>query len=111
MAFGHRNFAVGTAYSKTEAVQAAIIALCAWAKHFGRCPGSASRSVGGRAVSLARRAGRDPLRRSAGGDGAAGGAVRHRGGVLLRVTPSLIRAATQAMPGGCDLRKRCRPWW
>jgi drug/metabolite transporter (DMT)-like permease len=26
MAFGHRNFAVGTAYSKTEAMQAAIIA-------------------------------------------------------------------------------------
>ena len=30
MAFGHRNFAVGTAYSKTDAVQAAVIAWLAF---------------------------------------------------------------------------------
>jgi drug/metabolite transporter (DMT)-like permease len=33
MAFGHRNFAVGTAYSKTEAVQAAIIATLLLGDH------------------------------------------------------------------------------
>ncbi|MGG5819290.1 EamA family transporter [Falsiroseomonas sp. HW251] len=33
MAFGHRNFAVGTAYSKTEAMQAAIIAVVFLGEH------------------------------------------------------------------------------
>jgi drug/metabolite transporter (DMT)-like permease len=33
MAFGHRNFAVGTAYSKTEAMQAAIIAVLLLGEH------------------------------------------------------------------------------
>jgi drug/metabolite transporter (DMT)-like permease len=33
MAFGHRNFAVGTAYSKTEAMQAAIIAVLLLGDH------------------------------------------------------------------------------
>ncbi|NKC33360.1 DMT family transporter [Falsiroseomonas selenitidurans] len=33
MAFGHRNFAVGTAYSKTEAMQAAIVATLLLGEH------------------------------------------------------------------------------
>jgi drug/metabolite transporter (DMT)-like permease len=33
MAFGHRNFAVGTAYAKTEAVQAAIVATVLLGEH------------------------------------------------------------------------------
>ncbi len=33
MAFGHRNFAVGTAYSKTEAMQAAIVATLLLNEH------------------------------------------------------------------------------
>jgi drug/metabolite transporter (DMT)-like permease len=33
MAFGHRNFAVGTAYSKTEAMQAAIVATVLLGEH------------------------------------------------------------------------------
>jgi drug/metabolite transporter (DMT)-like permease len=33
MAFGHRNFAVGTAYSKTEALQAALIAVVMLGEH------------------------------------------------------------------------------
>jgi drug/metabolite transporter (DMT)-like permease len=35
MSFGHRGFAVGTAYSKTEAVQAAVIALVFLGEGFG----------------------------------------------------------------------------
>lgn len=35
MSFGHRGFAVGTAYSKTEAVQAAVIALLFLGEGFG----------------------------------------------------------------------------
>lgn len=35
MSFGHRGFAVGTAYSKTEAVQAALIALVFLGESFG----------------------------------------------------------------------------
>ncbi|MFC7542805.1 hypothetical protein ACFQU2_29615 [Siccirubricoccus deserti] len=45
MAFGHRGFAVGTAYAKTEAVQGAILALVLLGSGSQRWPGSASRSA------------------------------------------------------------------
>ena len=65
MSFGHRGFAVGTAYSKTEAVQAAIIALvllgealraCCLARHRGCRRGGRDVSLAGGARARARRA-------------------------------------------------------
>jgi hypothetical protein len=45
MAFGYRNFAVGTAYSKTDVVQSAIVALILLHAVLARLPGPASRSA------------------------------------------------------------------
>ena len=76
LAFGYRNFAVGTAYSKTETAQSAVVALIvlhevlrplAWIGiALGLC---------GRDDAVARRA-RHCDRRTRAGHGAAGGAAR-----------------------------------
>ncbi|MFC7554116.1 hypothetical protein ACFQU7_20785 [Pseudoroseomonas wenyumeiae] len=42
MSFGPRGFAVGTAYSKTEAVQGAVLALVLLGERISFCPPSAS---------------------------------------------------------------------
>ena len=44
MSFGYRNFAVGTAYAKTEAAQSAVIALFILHEVLVRCAGPASAS-------------------------------------------------------------------
>jgi drug/metabolite transporter (DMT)-like permease len=98
MAFGHRNFAVGTAYSKTEAMQAAIIAVVLLGDHLSALAwlGIAVGVGGVLYLSLA-------------GRGIAPGELL-RGltqpaalcgigaGFCFGVTAILIRAANQAMP-------------
>jgi len=100
MAFGHRNFAVGTAYSKTEAVQAAVVATLLLGEHLTALSwlGIAIGVAGVLYLSLAGR-GLAPVELLKGltqpaalcGIGA---------GFCFGVTGVLIKAANQAMPGG-----------
>ena len=78
MAFGHRNFAVGTAYSKTDAVQAAIVSWIVLSEALAPLAwvGVAVGVCGVLVLSLAGR-GLRPASASA-RDGSAGGAVRDR---------------------------------
>jgi drug/metabolite transporter (DMT)-like permease len=98
MAFGHRNFAVGTAYSKTEAMQAAIIAVVLLGDHLAPLAwlGIAVGVAGVLYLSIAGR-GIAPVELLRGltqpaalcGIGA---------GFCFGVTAILVRAANQAMP-------------
>jgi drug/metabolite transporter (DMT)-like permease len=105
MAFGHRNFAVGTAYSKTEAMQAAFLAMLL----LGETPSPLAWlgigiGVGGVAwLSLAGRGTRPvELLRGLGQPAALCGIGA---GFCFAVTAILIRAATQAMPGEDAIHK------
>jgi drug/metabolite transporter (DMT)-like permease len=98
MAFGHRNFAVGTAYSKTEAMQAAVIAVVLLGDHLAPLAwlGIAVGVAGVLYLSIAGR-GIAPVELLRGltqpaalcGIGA---------GFCFGVTAILVRAANQAMP-------------
>lgn len=99
MAFGYRNFAVGTAYSKTEAVQAAIIALVLLDEHLSPL------SWFGIGVSVA-----GVLYLSLAGRGMAPGDLLRAvvqpaalcglgAGFCFGVTSVLIKAANQELPG------------
>ncbi len=100
MAFGYRNFAVGTAYAKTEAVQAAIIAVLLLGEHLSALSwlGVAVGVAGVLHLSVAGR-GTRPAELLKGitqpaalcGIGA---------GFCFSLTGVLIRAATQEMPAG-----------
>ena len=88
MSFGYRNFAVGTAYSKTETAQSAILALIvlhevlrplAW-------------------VGIVRR----PRRR----DDAVARRARHAAGELARATVQPAALAGSG-PGSCSRSPRC----
>jgi drug/metabolite transporter (DMT)-like permease len=99
MAFGHRNFAVGTAYAKTEAVQAAIVGTLLLGEHLSPLSWAGiGVGVGGVLyLSLAGR-GTTPLELLRGiaqpaalcGIGA---------GFCFGFTGVLIRVANQALPG------------
>jgi drug/metabolite transporter (DMT)-like permease len=99
MAFGHRNFAVGTAYSKTEAMQAAIVSVLLLGEHLSALAwvGIAVGVGGVLYLSLAGR-GTNPVELLRGlaqpaalcGIGA---------GFFFAVTAVFIRAASQQMPG------------
>ena len=100
MAFGYRNFAVGTAYSKTEAMQAAIIAVILLGEHLSLLSwlGIAVGVSGVLYLSLAGR-GTTPIELLRGivqpaalcGIGA---------GFCFSTTGVLIKMANQVMPGG-----------
>ena len=100
MAFGYRNFAVGTAYSKTEAMQAAIIAVILLGEHLSPLSwiGIAIGVGGVLYLSLAGR-GTTPIELLRGivqpaalcGIGA---------GFCFSTTGVLIKMANQVMPGG-----------
>lgn len=100
MAFGYRNFAVGTAYAKTEAVQAAIIAVLLLGEHLSALSwlGVAVGVAGVLHLSVAGR-GTRPAELLEGitqpaalcGIGA---------GFCFSLTGVLIRAATLEMPSG-----------
>ena len=105
MAFGYRNFAVGTAYSKTEAMQAAIIAVVLLGEHLSPL------AWAGIAVGVG-----GVLYLSLAGRGIAPGELL-RGltqpaalcgigaGACFAVTGILIRAANLEMPGGDVVHK------
>ncbi|WP_237213552.1 EamA family transporter [Falsiroseomonas oryziterrae] len=105
MAFGYRNFAVGTAYAKTEAVQAAIVAMVLLGDHLSPLAWvGIAVGVGGVVyLSLAGR-GTTPRELVAGltqpaalcGIGA---------GFLFGLTAVLVRAANQDMPAGDLIHK------
>lgn len=105
MAFGHRNFAVGTAYSKTEAMQAAVIGVLLLGEHLAPLAwlGIAVGVAGVLYLSIAGR-GTTPGELARGivqpaalcGFGA---------GFLFGITGVLIRAATQEMPGADPILK------
>jgi drug/metabolite transporter (DMT)-like permease len=100
MAFGYRNFAVGTAYAKTEAVQAAIIAALLLGEHLSALSwlGVAVGVAGVLHLSLAGR-GTSPaaLLRGIAQPAALCGIGA---GFCFSLTGVLIRAATQEMPPG-----------
>ncbi len=99
MAFGHRNFAVGTAYSKTEAMQAAIVSALLLGEHLAPLAWlGIAVGVGGVVyLSLAGR-GTSPgeLLRGLAQPAALCGIGA---GFCFGVTAVLIRAASQQMPG------------
>ena len=105
MAFGYRDFAVGTAYSKTETVQSAILALIVLASVSAPLPGSASRSASSGVMTLSL-AGRGCSRRNCARDGAAGGAVRARRRVRLRADHRLHQARQQGAERAEPVRAR-----
>ena len=77
MAFGYRSFAVGTAYSKTEAVQSAILALIAVAARCSPALAWVGIALGLSGVMTLSLVGtRHETRRPGARDGAAGGALR-----------------------------------
>lgn len=99
MSFGHRGFAVGTAYSKTEAVQAAFIALAFLGESFGALAwlgiavsvgGTLYLSLAGRVTSL-----RDMLAATAQPSALYGLGA----GLAFALCAIAIRAATQALDG------------
>ena len=105
MAFGYRNFAVGTAYAKTEAVQAAIVGTLLLGEHLSPLSW-AGIGVGVAGVLYLSLAGR--------GNTAAGllrglaqpAALCGIGaGFCFGLTGVLIRAANQEMPGGHLIHK------
>lgn len=105
MAFGHRNFAVGTAYSKTEAMQAAVIGVLLLGEHLSALAwlGIAVGVSGVLYLSLAGR-GLKPAELARGivqpaalcGIGA---------GFGFAFTAVMIRAANQDMPEGDPVHK------
>jgi len=100
MAFGYRNFAVGTAYSKTEAMQAAFIATLLLGEHLSWVSwcGIAVGVGGVLYLSLAGRgAGPMELLRGLTQPAALCGIGA---GACFAVTSVLIKAANQALPGG-----------
>jgi drug/metabolite transporter (DMT)-like permease len=98
MAFGYRNFAVGTAYSKTEAMQAAVIAVVLLGDHLAPLAwlGIAVGVAGVLYLSLAGRgiAPGDLLR----GLTQPAALCGIGAGFCFGVTAILVRAANQAMP-------------
>lgn len=99
MAFGHRNFAVGTAYSKTEAMQAAVVSVLLLGEHLAPLAwlGIAIGVAGVVHLSLAGRgAGAGELWRGLAQPAALCGIGA---GFCFAVTAVLIRAASQLMPG------------
>ena len=105
MAFGYRNFAVGTAYAKTEAVQAAIVGTLLLGEHLSPLSWTGI-AVGVAGVLYLSLAGR--------GNTAAGllrglsqpAALCGIGaGFCFGLTGVLIRAANQEMPGGDLIHK------
>ncbi|HYZ30679.1 MAG TPA: EamA family transporter [Crenalkalicoccus sp.] len=99
MSFGHRGFAVGTAYAKTEAVQGAVLALLllgerisalAWCGIAVGVGGVLWLSLAGRALSL-----REVLRATAQPAALTGLAS----GFCFALTAVLIKAANQSLPG------------
>jgi drug/metabolite transporter (DMT)-like permease len=100
MAFGHRNFAVGTAYSKTEAMQTAIVATILLGEHLTLLSwvGIAVGVAGVIYLSLAGR-GTTPaeLLRGLAQPAALCGIGA---GFCFGFTGVLVKAANQAMPGG-----------
>jgi drug/metabolite transporter (DMT)-like permease len=99
MAFGHRNFAVGTAYAKTEAMQAAVVATLLLGEHLSLLSwiGIAVGVGGVLYLSLAGR-GASPaeLLRGLSQPAALCGIGA---GFCFGFTGVLIKAANQAMPG------------
>jgi drug/metabolite transporter (DMT)-like permease len=105
MAFGHRNFAVGTAYSKTEAMQAALIglvligenlSLLSWLGIAVGVGGVLYLSLAGRGTSPG-----DLLRGIAQPAALCGIGA----GFGFAFTAVIIRAANQAMPGDALIHK------
>ena len=99
MAFGHRGFAVGTAYAKTEAVQGAVLALVllgerisalAWAGIAVGVCGVLWLSLAGRSLTA-----RELLRATAQPAALCGLAA----GAGFALTSVLIKAANNALPG------------
>lgn len=99
MAFGHRGFAVGTAYAKTEAVQGAILALVLLGEHLSALAwGGIAVGVGGvlwlsltgKAASWAE------VARATVQPAALCGLAA---GFCFALTSVLIKAANQALPG------------
>lgn len=100
MAFGYRNFAVGTAYSKTEAMQAAIIAVVLMGEHLSLLSWlGISVGVGGVLyLSLAGKGtGPGELLRALAQPAALCGIGA---GFCFAVTAVLIRVGNQALPPG-----------
>jgi drug/metabolite transporter (DMT)-like permease len=100
MAFGYRNFAVGTAYSKTEAMQAAIIAVVLMGEHLALLSwlGIAVGVGGVLYLSLAGKGtGPGELLRALTQPAALCGIGA---GFCFAVTAVLIRAGNQALPPG-----------
>jgi drug/metabolite transporter (DMT)-like permease len=99
MAFGHRGFAVGTAYAKTEAMQAAVIALLLLGEHLSLLSwiGIGTGLVGVLYLSLAGRGtGPGELLRNIAQPAALCGLGA---GFCFGVTGVAIKAANQALPG------------
>lgn len=100
MAFGHRNFAVGTAYAKTEAVQAAVVGVLLLGEHLSALSwlGIAIGVAGVLHLSVAGRGTRpaDLLKGIAQPAALCGIGA----GFCFGLTGVLIRAASQAMPEG-----------
>ena len=99
MAFGHRGFAVGTAYAKTEAVQGAILALVllgeriSWLAWVGIAVGVSGvlwLSLAGRAASW-----RELARATVQPAAVCGLAA----GFFFALTSVLVKAANQSLPG------------
>jgi drug/metabolite transporter (DMT)-like permease len=99
MAFGHRGFAVGTAYAKTEAVQGAVLALVllgerisalAWVGIAVGVGGVLWLSLAGKARNLA-----EVLRATVQPAALCGLSA----GFFFALTSVLVKAANQALPG------------
>jgi len=105
MAFGYRNFAVGTAYAKTEAVQAAIVGTLLLGEHLSPLSW-AGIGVGVAGVLYLSLAGRGntaaELLRGLAQPAALCGIGA---GFCFGLTGVLIRAANQEMPGGDLIHK------
>ncbi len=104
MAFGYRNFAVGTAYSKTEAVQAAIVAVVLLGDHLSALAWLGI-AVGVAGVLYLSLAGRTTPRELLAGIVQPAALCGIGAGFCFGLTGVLIRAANQEMPASDPVHK------